>query len=111
MRAVTAEANSMLEEVGVAERVRVECERSNREGDSFKDDMLIWVSDRRGYEREYATYSGGEKFILDVALRKAFGELQSVRVARVTDAPPLVIDEGWGGLDPELIKSFPRVIR
>jgi DNA repair exonuclease SbcCD ATPase subunit/DNA repair exonuclease SbcCD nuclease subunit len=108
--AVQEMANAMLAQIGVPERVRIDTVSRNKTNDNTKDTFDILITDRNGYEAPFACYSKGERFCVDLALRRAFCELQSAR-AQVDDPPPLIIDEGWGTLDNERRRAFPDALR
>src|SRR5262249_49302432 len=103
--AVADAGNAMLADLSSPDRVRLDCEHSNNTNHNVRDTPHNWVTHREGLEAPSETFSGGEHFLLDIALREAFGELQAAR-ANVDDAPMLVIDEGWGQLDSEHLKPF-----
>jgi DNA repair exonuclease SbcCD ATPase subunit len=102
--AIEQSANQLLAELRSGFRVRLVTEAKAKTTDSVRDTLDILVTDRRGYEAPYESFSGGEKFMLDLSLREAFGELLAAR-AGVKDAPLLVIDEGWGALDPHYVRA------
>lgn len=108
--AVQEVANTMLAAMGVPERVRIDTIGRNKSNANVKDTFDIWVTNRNGFEAVFDCYSKGERFGVDLALRRAFGEMQAARAA-VNDPPPLVIDEGWGCLDTERRRTFPDVLR
>jgi exonuclease SbcC len=97
-------ANERLAERRTGFHVRLVTEAKAKTTDAVRDTLDILVTDRRGYEAPYESFSGGEQFMLDLALREALGELLAAR-AGVQDPPMLIIDEGWGSLDPHFIRT------
>lgn len=108
--AVQEVANAMLAAMHVPERVRIDTIGRNKSNANTKDTFDIWVTDRNGYEAIFECYSRGERFGVDLSLRRAMGEMQAARAAS-NDPPPLMIDEGWGSLDEERRRIFPDVLR
>jgi exonuclease SbcC len=107
--AIEHASNQLLGELGSGFQVRLVTEAKAKTTDTVRDTLDILVTDRRGYEAPYEAFSGGEKFMLDLALREALGELLAER-AGVSDAPILVIDEGWGALDPHYVRACAEVL-
>jgi DNA repair protein SbcC/Rad50 len=71
------------------------------------DSLDIVISDRNG-ERNYALYSGGESFRIDIALRVALAKLLARRSG--VSIRTLVIDEGFGTQDSEGIDRLASVV-
>lgn len=59
-------------------------------------------------ERPYESYSGGERFRVDWALRVALAHVLSARAG--LDLRTLVVDEGFGALDPAGIAGFASML-
>ena len=60
-------------------------------------EVLIEARDDTGSWRDYGTFSGGERMRFDIAMRVALCRVTGVR------ADTLIIDEGYGALDPESV--------
>ena len=60
-------------------------------------------------ERPYSTFSGAERFIMDISMRMALARLLATRNGRTLRF--FVIDEGWGSLDEEHTKSLLEILR
>jgi exonuclease SbcC len=89
--------NDILESVqdgrfSVEFRTQEETKTTEKIQDVFK--VIVYDS---GAEREYKTYSGAEKLIVDIAIRVAIGKFLSHRSG--TEIKLLVIDEGLSALD------------
>lgn len=91
-------ANDLLERLTGGEmRVKFETQRELKTG-SQKETLDIKISDSTG-ERSYESYSGGEKFRVNFAVRLALSQVLAKRAgARLR---MLVIDEGFGSQDQE----------
>ena len=57
--------------------------------------VIIEAQDETGPWRDYQTFSGGERMRFDIAMRVGLCRVTGVR------ADTLIVDEGWGALDPE----------
>ena len=73
----------------------------------FADSLDIVIADRNG-ERNYALYSGGESFRIDIALRVALAKLLARRSG--VSIRTLVIDEGFGTQDSEGIDRLASAV-
>lgn len=103
-----AEANRVLGLISsTGMHVRLLTQRAKASGDGQIETLDIHVRDETG-DRPYEDYSGGEQFRLDVA----FALAQSVLVGSRARAPLdwLIIDEGWGCLDPDGIAALRDVV-
>ncbi|MGH2538604.1 MAG: AAA family ATPase [Candidatus Promineifilaceae bacterium] len=92
-------ANELLDRL-TAGRLRVgfNTQRALLSGDGKRETLDIHISDEVG-ERPYESYSGGEQFRVDFAIRLALSRLLARRAnARLQT---LVVDEGFGSQDPE----------
>jgi len=92
------EANDVLREIFPGARVRVYRQRDTKDG-GRRDELHLEVS--KGSEsRAFDTFSGGEKFRVNLALRLG---LARAAAGRDTGRPieVLVVDEGFGSLDDE----------
>lgn len=68
----------------------------------------IKISDAQGTVRDYATFSGGEKFRVDFALRIALSKLLAAQVGKAIKV--LIIDEGFGTQDDEGVEAMIEAI-
>ncbi|MFX0084226.1 MAG: AAA family ATPase [Candidatus Hodarchaeota archaeon] len=75
--------------------VSLETQRESRTGDIL-DTFEIKVKDNLA-ERKYSSYSGGERFIIDFAIRMGLSILLSRR--KGFNIETVIIDEGFGSLD------------
>ncbi len=82
--------------------VRIETQREKKTG-GVADTLEVIVSDGVT-DRPYATFSGGERFKIDLALRVGLAKLLSRRSG--TPIRTLAIDEGWGALDPDGVQAM-----
>ncbi|MDE2834607.1 MAG: SMC family ATPase [Bacteroidota bacterium] len=73
-----------------------------------RETLEIQVSDELGAYRPYETYSGGEAFRINFALRIALSQLLAARVG--VPVRTLVIDEGFGTQDEQGIQSIIEAI-
>lgn len=98
------EANALLAKVsqtGLGVRFDTQRDAKSRAG---KIEVLdVWVRDRMG-ERLYETYSGGERFRLDWAVRIATAYVLAARYGVALDM--MWIDEGFGALDAQGLDAF-----
>lgn len=80
-----------------------------RKGDGGQVETLDIVVAGPDGERSYDTFSGGERFRLDFAVRVGLSRLMSKRSG--TPIRMLAIDEGWGALDPDGISAMIDLLR
>lgn len=102
LNSVVAELDAVVNDVlgrlsGGSLNARVETQREKKTG-GVADTLEVIVSDGVT-DRPYSTFSGGERFKVDLALRVGLAKLLSRRSG--TPIRTLAIDEGWGSLDPE----------
>ncbi|MBI2855839.1 MAG: SMC family ATPase [Chloroflexi bacterium] len=76
--------------------VKLETQRERRSGGDPRETLDIRISDELG-TRSYETYSGGEAFRINFALRIALSRLLAYRAG--APLPTLFIDEGFGTQD------------
>jgi len=86
--------------------IRLNPQKAKADGE-FADSLDIVISDRNG-ERNYALYSGGESFRIDIALRVALAKLLARRSE--VSIRTLVIDEGFGTQDSEGIDRLASAV-
>ena len=76
--------------------LKLETQRESRSGGDPRETLDIRISDELG-TRSYETYSGGEAFRINFALRIALSRLLANRAG--APLPTLFIDEGFGTQD------------
>lgn len=106
MPLVEREANRVLEIMSATGMtVAIRTQRPLKNVDALKDEITIIVRDDVG-EHTYETYSGGEKTLIDAALRIGLSKLSAQRCG--TKIETLVIDEAFGQLDPAAVDRARR---
>lgn len=100
---IEAGANEVLEEIAPGVRVRIERQRELKTG-AARDEITILV-ERDGAARDLDTFSGGERFRIDVAIRLALARAASAR-STAPAIQTLIVDEGWGSLDAEGVAAL-----
>lgn len=102
-----ADCNTILAEIAPRYSVAINRQTLTKAGE-VRDKVTLSVFDR-GTERSLLTLSGGERFRVDIALRLALAEAAA---GRTTGRPlqTLLIDEGWGSLDPEGVHDLKESI-
>lgn len=106
--AIEAEANRILEVLGgPVDRVELRTERELKTGGTRADALDIVCITRTG-DRDYATFSGGERTRVNLALRIALARLLAHR--RDADVRMLAIDEP-DGLDEQGMSALSEVLR
>ncbi len=103
---IEAEACRILTELGTPYQVELRTQRALKSSDGVKDVLDIIVTDH-GAERDYATYSGGERTRLNLALRIALARLLAHR--RGADVRMLALDEPEF-LDQDGMDNLARVL-
>lgn len=91
---IEQEANRYLDELGTSYRVELRTQRALKTGDGVADTLDIVVIDAAGSERDLATFSGGEKTRIGLALRIALAKILAHR--RGASSRLLAIDEPDG---------------
>lgn len=109
--ALEAEANAILGRIGSSGlHVTLQTQRALKAKDTLAETLDILVRDRAG-ERPIENFSGGERFRVDFALRVALAKLIAQRSG--VELKTLIIDEGFGALDPEglalLLEAIQRI--
>ena len=93
---IEKDANDLLEKMTNGEMfINLETQRQTQKGDTAET-LEINVSDLRGM-RSYETFSGGESFRINLALRIALSKLLARRAG--CPLPTIFIDEGFGTQD------------
>lgn len=101
---IEAAANEILRDVAPGVALRIERQRETKAGDA-RDEITITVQTSAG-ARDLDTFSGGERFRLDVALRLALARIAAGRSGTARPLQTLVVDEGWGSLDPDGVQAL-----
>ena len=105
---VEERANEMLQRLsGGRTRVALETQREKRTGGT-RETLEIRITDEQGAARPYETYSGGEAFRVDFALRIALAQLLADRAG--VRIRTLVVDEGFGTQDQEGLQGLIEAI-
>jgi exonuclease SbcC len=95
------EANNILSKMTNNEMsINFASQRQTTKGTSEEITITIW---QNGMDRDYTTYSGGERFRIDLACRIAMSRLLTNRVGAPMQT--LIIDEGFGTQDEEGIEK------
>jgi exonuclease SbcC len=102
-----ARANDLLSRLTGGMKLRLETTRETQSGDTT-DTLQILIEDEIGSVRPYESYSGGEGFRANFALRVALSQL----LARRSGAPlrTLVVDEGFGTQDANGLRAVKQAI-
>jgi len=96
---IEAEANRILAQLSDQQfTLRFITQTTNQKGNKTIETLDIQVADARG-TRAYETYSGGEAFRINFAMRLAFARVLSQRQGCTLQT--LIIDEGFGSQDRE----------
>jgi exonuclease SbcC len=104
---IETEANRILTELATEFRVELRTQRALKSREGVREGLDVIVLTPDG-ERNYATYSGGEKTRIDLALRIALARLLAHR--RGAEVRILVLDEP-SFLDDEGIELLAQVVR
>ena len=94
------EANKLLSyltENRLSINLQIRKGRRLKNTEDYSQEIDIIIADENGAVREYETYSGGESFRIDFAIRIALSRLVSLRSG--VRSPILFIDEGFGSQD------------
>lgn len=103
-------ANDILADISPGTTIQIERQRETKSGERRDEIHIVVISE--GVARDIETFSGGERFRIDVALRLA---LARAAAGRSTGRPleTLIVDEGWGSLDADgvdkLKETFARL--
>ncbi len=105
---IEQEANRILQNLtNNALALRIETKRQ-QQNEKVVESLDIHISDVNGVSRNYETFSGGEKFRIDFALRVALSKLLAEQ--RSFGLKMLVIDEGFGSQDEEGLDAIMEAI-
>ena len=88
---------SYLTENRLQIKLKISKGRRLRNTDDYSQEIDIDIADENGAVRKYETFSGGESFRIDFAIRIALSRLVSLRSG--VRSPILFIDEGFGSQD------------
>ena len=83
--------------------------KDKKTGGGTKETLDIRITDDSGVSRPYETFSGGEAFRVNFALRIALSQMLAERAG--TQIRTLVVDEGFGTQDKEGIAALVGAIR
>ncbi|PAP82353.1 hypothetical protein B1759_00970 [Rubrivirga sp. SAORIC476] len=107
---IEARANALLERLSRGRtRVALETLKDKKTGGGTRETLDIRITDDQGVARAYETYSGGEAFRVNFALRIALSQILAERSG--TQIRTLVIDEGFGTQDAEGLQRLIGAIR
>lgn len=96
---IEAEANQILAQLTEHQfHVRFITQKAGKKADRLIDTLEIEIADNRG-TRPYETYSGGEAFRINFAIRLALSRVLAQRKGGTLQT--LIIDEGFGSQDRE----------
>ena len=102
-------ANALLDRLTDGRtRVTLETLKDKKAGGT-KETLDIRITDAQGVARAYETYSGGEAFRVNFALRIALSQMLAERSGRRIRT--LVIDEGFGTQDEQGLQALVEAIR
>ncbi|MEP0545833.1 MAG: SMC family ATPase [Rhodothermales bacterium] len=102
-------ANALLERLSKGRtRVHLETLKEKKAGGT-KETLDIKITDEGGVPRPYETFSGGEAFRVNFALRIALAQLLAERSG--VRIRTLVVDEGFGTQDKQGIESIVEAIQ
>ena len=102
-------ANALLERLAKGRtRVHLETLKEKKAGGT-KETLDIKITDEGGVPRPYETFSGGEAFRVNFALRIALAQLLAERSG--VRIRTLVVDEGFGTQDKQGIESIVEAIQ
>jgi len=100
--------NALLERLSDGRmQVRIDTLRNKKKGGTIET-LDIKINDDLGEFRAYETYSGGEAYRVNFALRIALSQLLAARSG--VRVRMLVIDEGFGTQDPAGVQSLVEAI-
>ncbi|PAP77449.1 AAA family ATPase [Rubrivirga marina] len=107
---IEARANTLLDRLTRGRtRVALETLKDKKTGGGTKETLDIRITDDQGVSRSYETFSGGEAFRVNFALRIALSQMLAERSG--TQIRTLVIDEGFGTQDAEGLQRLIGAIR
>ncbi len=103
-------ANGLLDRLSRGRtRVALETLKDKKTGGGTRETLDIRITDEQGVARSYETFSGGEAFRVNFALRIALSQMLAERSG--AQIRTLVIDEGFGTQDAEGLQSLIGAIR
>lgn len=96
---LTDATNQVLVDLGAEFQVQVTTLRPARtKGATDREEVSVTILTADG-EAKYASLSGAEKFMVSLAVRVGLAQCLAARSGRRVET--MVLDEGWGNLDPE----------
>ncbi len=94
---IESEANEVLSDTFPGVQIEIRRQKQTKSGE-LRDKVYLRVL-RNGAEQPYSSFSGGEQFLIALAVRMGLAKVAAERSAgKPIDL--LVIDEGFGALDP-----------
>ncbi len=107
---IETRANALLDRLSRGRtRVALETLKDKKTGGGTRETLDVRITDDQGVARAYETFSGGEAFRVNFALRIALSQMLAERAG--TQIRTLVIDEGFGTQDAEGLQSLIGAIR
>jgi len=107
---IEVRANALLDRLTRGRtRVALQTLKDKKTGGGTKETLDIRITDDQGVSRSYETFSGGEAFRVNFALRIALSQMLAERSG--TQIRTLVIDEGFGTQDAEGLQRLIGAIR
>jgi exonuclease SbcC len=100
---IESTANNILRDISPGTTLRIDRQRQTKSGNVRDEITIVVIED--GAERDLDTFSGGERFRIDVALRLALARAAAGR-STGKSLETLIVDEGWGSLDAAGIASL-----
>jgi len=98
--------NDLLETLEVDMSIEMNTQKELKSG-GLSDTLDIKINSN-GFVRQYYNFSGGEKFLIDLALRTALSVVLLRR--KGCNNSTLIIDEGFGSLDSKICNKVVRLI-
>ncbi len=103
-------ANDLLSQLSDGlTQIRLETLKDKKSGRGTKETLEIRITDEQGVSRPYETFSGGEAFRVNFALRIALSQLLAERSG--VRIRTLVIDEGFGTQDEQGVQNLVDAIQ
>lgn len=104
---VTAYANNLLAEFGTGFQVNIITQSINSTGE-MRETLEIEIKKPDGTIRQYESFSGGQKSIINFSLRLALAQMMAAQSG--TPMKSIYLDEVFSGLDSESTQIMMRVV-
>ncbi|ACF14174.1 SMC domain protein [Chloroherpeton thalassium ATCC 35110] len=99
------EANALLQKLTMNRMsIMIRTQKPLKTKDEMVESLEIDISDATGEVRDYNTFSGGEKYRVDLALRIALSKLLAAQSG--VNVKMLIIDEGFGTQDEDGLEAI-----